>query len=71
MPIDRLLAESDLTPEQRQVISVAFGQVLHKLGLVDRNDPICDMVARKVIEVAQAGTSNAVAVAEKTFRHFQ
>jgi hypothetical protein len=48
----RLLTDSNLTPEQRRVLERAFSATLRKLGLVDRNDPICEIVARKVIEIA-------------------
>ena len=68
MPITRLLADADFTPEQRHVLELAFSHTLSKLNLVDRNDPICDMVARKVIEIASSGATDAIAIAETAFR---
>jgi len=59
-----LLAESDLTPEQRDVLELAFNHTLRRLNLADRNDPICEMVARKIIEIGASGVSNAVAITE-------
>lgn len=38
------------------------------LELVDRDDPICEIVARKIIEIASSGVTNAVAIAEIAFR---
>jgi hypothetical protein len=38
------------------------------LNLVDRNDPICEIVARKVIEIGSRGASDAVAIAEIAYR---
>jgi hypothetical protein len=67
MPIIRLLTDSDFTPEQRPVIELAFNNTLHKLGLVDRNDPVCEIVARKVIEVGASGVTNAFAIAQIAF----
>ena len=64
MSITRLLEEHDFTPEQRHVIELAFNNTVRNLGLVDRNDPICEIVARKVIEVASSGASNAVAITQ-------
>jgi hypothetical protein len=64
MPIQRLLADSKLTLEQRQVLVLAFNNTLSHLNLIDRNDPICEMIARKVIEVGARGISNAVAISE-------
>jgi len=36
--------------------------------LVDRNDPVCEIVARKVIEVGASGVTNASAIAQIAFR---
>ena len=68
MPINRLLEDTNLTPERRHVLELAFDHTLRKLGLVDRNDPICDLVARKVIEIGANNSTNAVAIAEIAFR---
>jgi hypothetical protein len=43
---------------------LAFAATLRKLNLVDRSDPICEMVALKVIEIGASGVSNAVAISE-------
>ena len=67
MPINRLLLDVDLTPEQRHVLTLAFEHTLRKLDLVDRNDPICEIVARKIIEIAANGATSAVAIAEIAF----
>ncbi|OKO84091.1 hypothetical protein [Bradyrhizobium sp. NAS96.2] len=63
MPINRLLKEGEYTPEQIDLLNKAFNYALHSMGLVDRNDPLCEMVARKVIE-ASAGTGDAKEIAE-------
>jgi hypothetical protein len=68
MPIERLLEVSELTPEDRSVLRLAFSRALSKLHLVDRNDPICEMVARKVIEVWKAGCTDPVAISEIAVR---
>jgi len=70
MPIDRLLADGSYTPEQRRLLTTAFNKTLHKLGLVDRNDPVCEIVARKVIQTGATGVTNAVAIAEKAAAAF-
>ena len=64
----RLLTDSDFTPEQRHVLELAFNNTLRKLNLVDRNDPICETVARKVIEIEATGVTNAVAISEIAFK---
>ena len=55
MPITRLLEGSTFTPDQRHVLEQAFNNTLRKLNLVDRSDPICEIVARKIIEIARKG----------------
>jgi len=64
MPIERLLAFSKLPPEQQDVLRLAFANTLRKLNLVDRNDPICEIVARKIIEVGAQGSPSAVDIAD-------
>ena len=56
MPIDRLLKAGKYTAAEAELLNKAFDLALHAMGLVDRNDPLCDMIARKVIE---AGASNS------------
>ncbi len=64
MPITRFLEGTDLTAEQRHVYELAFNATLRKLNLIDRTDPICEIVARKVIEVGSSGVTNALAISE-------
>ena len=68
IPIARLLENSTFTLEQRHVLELAFNNVLRKLDLADRNDPICENVARKIIEIGSSGVTNAVAIAEIAYR---
>ncbi len=68
MPISRFLVDGEFTPEQRHIIELAFNCALRKLKLVDRGDPVCEIVARKVIEVAASGRTSALAIAETAYR---
>jgi len=68
VPIARLLANHPLPPERQRVLMLAFNLTLRKLNLVDRDDPICEMVARKVIEIGTGGSANAAAIAEIAYR---
>jgi hypothetical protein len=56
MPINRLFREGKIKPEEVERLNRAFTFTLRSLSLVDRNDPICEIVARKVIEIDRAGT---------------
>jgi hypothetical protein len=55
MTIYRLLQNSPLGPEEIGCLVAAYEQTLDALGLKDRNDPITQLVARKIIEIAQTG----------------
>ena len=55
MAICRLLKGSPLEPEQIRSLVAAYEKTLRKIGLVDRDDPITEMIARKIVEIAQTG----------------
>jgi hypothetical protein len=63
MPINRLLKDKR-TPEEIERLNEAFNHALNLLGVVDRNDPFCNLVARKVIEVRATGISEPREIAE-------
>ena len=47
-----------------------FEDVLQTLGLVDREDPLTKMIARKVIELAQSGERNHARLKQLTLEAF-
>ena len=55
MPIQKLLQQQAFEPEDIQVLSSAFEEALRELGLVDRTDPATQLVAKRIIELAQRG----------------
>jgi hypothetical protein len=55
MPIIRLLEREAFSPEDIKLLSAAFEDVLHALDLIDRTDPLTELVAKKIIECAQTG----------------
>jgi hypothetical protein len=65
MSIKRFLKDSKLNLKQQEILYAAFIRTLLVFRLVDRNDPICEMVARKIMEVGAAtGASDAMVVSE-------
>ena len=58
MPINRLLNGSNLGPEEVEKLNRAYTHALRQLHLVDRDDPVADIVARKIIEVGATGISD-------------
>ena len=53
MPISRLLTRYCLGPEDIELLNDAFERTLRALHLVDRADPLTELVAKKIIEVGQ------------------
>jgi hypothetical protein len=55
MPLTPFLKENTFDPETIKAMSAAFEAVCEALRLTPRSDPITEIVARKVIEVAGTG----------------
>jgi hypothetical protein len=65
MPINRLLKGSKLNPDDIELLTVALNLTLHELGLVDRDDFICNIVARKVLEIGTDSTRDPQEIASR------
>jgi hypothetical protein len=63
MPINRLLRDGKIKPADAERLDRALALTLRALGLVDRNDPICEIVARKIIEIDGQGTHDPKQIA--------
>jgi hypothetical protein len=55
MPLTPFLKEATFDPEAIKAMTTAFEAVCEALKLVIRSDPVTEIVARKVIEVAGTG----------------
>ena len=64
MPIRRLLKDAKFEPNEVAVLTRAFELALSALYLVDRDDPVCEIVARKVIEIGANGIHDPREIAE-------
>jgi hypothetical protein len=71
MPIDRLLKGSYLPAAEIETLNRAFDLALKKLGLVDRNDPITEMVAAKIVEVAKRGLRDPTEISDTALKELQ
>jgi hypothetical protein len=60
MPINRALQSCGLSlgPEDIKVLNDAYENTLRALYLVDRNDPLTEIVAKKIVEIGQAAISD-------------
>jgi hypothetical protein len=56
MPIYEIMRRQGvLAPEEVAMLGKVFEDLLETLGLVDRKDPMTEMVAKKLVELATAG----------------
>lgn len=55
MPITPFLRNEPFDPEQIEIMSAAFLDACSALGLADRTDPVTQLVAVRIIELAQRG----------------
>ena len=65
MPLNRLLREGKIKAEDLERLDRAFAFTLRSLHLVDRNDPICEIVAQKVVEIDGAGIRDPQEIASR------
>lgn len=68
MPLDRLLQRHEIASEHSEILKQAFNLALRGLHLVNRNDPICEIVARKVIEIGMDGSRDPQQIAALTIK---
>jgi hypothetical protein len=59
MPIYRLLKNCTLGPEELSGIIAAYKQALDTLCVKDRDDPLTEMIAKKIIKIAQTGVHDS------------
>jgi hypothetical protein len=70
MPIYRLLLnDATFEPEVTRMGEV-YEDVLRSLGLVDRTDPLTELIARMVIQLAHSGERDPVRLKARTLQEF-
>jgi hypothetical protein len=55
MAIYRLIANGTFGPEETEAMTAAYEAALADLGLVDRDDPITEIVATAIVTVTSMG----------------
>jgi hypothetical protein len=68
MTIHRMLQNVPLGPERIAALVEAYQITLKKLSLVERDDPLTQMIAKKIIEVAQTGVIAPAQISELTIK---
>ena len=68
MAIYRLLREASFGPDEISQMTAAYEQALQALKLVDRNDPITEILAKKIIEVARSGEHDPTQICSRAIQ---
>jgi hypothetical protein len=73
MAIFRLLENSalGLGPKEVSCIIAAYEQALHSLCVKDRDDPLTEMIAKKIIKIAQTGVHDAAQLSALAIKELQ
>ena len=71
MPMIRLLQNSAFEPDRIEIMSAAFQQACRELGLSDAENPLREIVARKIIECAQTGERDQTRLCDCALKAFR
>ena len=64
MAIYKLLERSALPPERVRVLTAAYEATLERLHLTDRNDPVTEIVATTILDVAQTQNGDPIQISK-------
>ena len=68
MPIRQFLEDGSFSPEAVIAMTAAFDAALKELRLVDRNDPLAEIVAHKIINLARTGERDSRRLCERALK---
>ena len=71
MSITPFLRNQAFDPETVEVMAKAFVTTCDALGLTGRNDPMTELVAQKIIELAQRGLKHPLALHVAAMQEFE
>ncbi len=71
MAIYRMLHNTAFDPDTVKALMNAYEQACAALALVDRTDPLTEIVAKKVIEYAKSGERDAARLCEAVLKELQ
>lgn len=55
-------------PEEIKRLVTAYEQTLKAIHLVNRNDPVTEIVAKKIIEIAQTGVKDPAQISQQAIK---
>ncbi|HXL65571.1 MAG TPA: hypothetical protein VN938_10960 [Xanthobacteraceae bacterium] len=65
MTIHRLLQHSAFNQDDIDRMVAAYEHCLETLGLADRSDPVTELIAKQIIEIAQTGERDPLVISEQ------
>ncbi len=65
MAMYRFMQSSSFGPEELSKLGAAYERTLEALGLTDRNDPMTELVARKLLAIHETGVSDPVGLSKR------
>jgi hypothetical protein len=68
MAIYRLLKSRAFGPDEIKVLTTAYEDALRTLRLADRSDPATEIIAKKIIELAQHGERDPIRLRERAIQ---
>ena len=68
MSIEQLLETKSFAPETVTRIKLAYVETLRSLQLVDRDEPLTDAIAKKIVELAQTDVGDPDELSRRTIR---
>ncbi len=72
MPLKRLLGENPaFDPDAIEAVTMAYDHLCTALHLIDRDDPLKEIVAKKIIEHAKRGEKDAIALAQLVLKELR
>jgi hypothetical protein len=66
--IHRLLQHSAFNQDDIDRMVAAYEHCVQILGLADRSDPVTDLIAKQIIEIAQTGERDPVVIATQVLK---
>jgi hypothetical protein len=70
MSIRRLLKNGNPGADEVERLERAYSRALKRMHLVDRNDPIADIVGKIVIKIGATGVRDPVEISEIAIKQF-
>lgn len=68
MAIYRLIANGTFGPEEIEAMTAAYEAALVDLSLVDRDDPITEIIATAIVNITSMGERDPMTIKDRTLR---